>query len=398
MLPRVKINFASGAIGAVASSNDGCCGLLINGDPVTGKLELGKAYVLSSYDGLEALGVSESVNPELEKAVREFYAEASIGSQLWIMVVARTVEWADMVDVNEAYGKALLRAAQGEVRCLGVVYAPAENYTPTIDDGVNDELPQVIANAQALCEWATTELFAPLFALVEARDFDGKIADLADLTEMTNNRVGVLCCDSKTESKGAAIGIICGRVATVPVHHNIGRVKDGVLSPIAMYVGGVSASCVDLADLMYQKGYISVRAYVGRAGYFFTDDMLCTAVSDDYRTIANRRIVDKAYRVVYDTLLDELLDYVPVNTDGTMQSAIAKNWEIKVEQAIARAMTANGELSADVTDPNDKGVVCKVDTTTNVLATSTVKVSVKVRPFGYARYIDVNLGFNVKSE
>ena len=56
-------------------------------------------------------------------------------------------------------------------------------------------------------------------------------------------------------------------------------------------------------------------------------------------------------------------------------------------------MTAEGELSA-----NDKGEGCKVfiDPKQNVLATSKINISIKVRPYGYARFIDVALGFAVE--
>ena len=57
-------------------------------------------------------------------------------------------------------------------------------------------------------------------------------------------------------------------------------------------------------------------------------------------------------------------------------------------------MTAAGELSAD-TD----GTGCKayVDPTQNVLSTSKIELTLKVRPFGYARYVDVKLGFQVET-
>jgi hypothetical protein len=56
-------------------------------------------------------------------------------------------------------------------------------------------------------------------------------------------------------------------------------------------------------------------------------------------------------------------------------------------------MTANGELSADVTDPKDRGVECFIDPTQNVISTSKVNIKIRIKPFGYARYIDIYLGF-----
>ena len=44
---------------------------------------------------------------------------------------------------------------------------------------------------------------------------------------------------------------------------------------------------------------------------------------------------------------------------------------------------------------NGEGCSCYIDPKQNVVATSKVEMTLKVRPFGYARYVDVNLGFQV---
>ena len=84
-----------------------------------------------------------------------------------------------------------------------------------------------------------------------------------------------------------------------------------------------------------------------------------------------------------------LLDEIEINTDGTMQQPILKSWQAAVEDAINNQMTAAGELS------NVEGSGCKffINPAQNVLATSKVEGTLKVRPFGYARDIIVNIGF-----
>ena len=72
-----------------------------------------------------------------------------------------------------------------------------------------------------------------------------------------------------------------------------------------------------------------------------------------------------------------------------MLNPVLKSWQAAVEDAINNQMAAAGELS--VVD----GSGCKffIDPTQNVLATSKVEGTLKVRPFGYARDIIVNIGF-----
>jgi len=90
------------------------------------------------------------------------------------------------------------------------------------------------------------------------------------------------------------------------------------------------------------------------------------------------------------------LDEVPVNSDGTIQLPYARSWEAAVEDAIVSQMTANGELSAN-SENGDNGVVCSIDTTVNLVAGNPFKVLIQVRPFGYARLVDVYLGFQTIS-
>jgi len=119
------------------------------------------------------------------------------------------------------------------------------------------------------------------------------------------------------------------------------------------------------------------------------DDHLAVASTDDYAHLTGRRTVDKAARIAYLTMLQFLLDEIDVNTDGTMQQPVLKSWQAAVEDAINEQMSAAGELS--VVD----GSGCKfyIDPAQNVLATSKVEGTLKVRPYGYAREIIVNIGF-----
>ncbi len=87
-----------------------------------------------------------------------------------------------------------------------------------------------------------------------------------------------------------------------------------------------------------------------------------------------------------------MLDELEINSDGTMQTGVITSWQQTVENAINRSMTAAGELSAG---NNGEGCSCYIDPKQNVVATSKVEMTLKVRPFGYARYVDVNLGFQV---
>ena len=377
----------NGQLGTVGESPDGLFALVCGATVVAKTLELDKAYLLHSYEELVALGVTEENNPRLYKHVKDFYTEVEEGTKLVIFPVDKTKTFTELCDKDTGVVKDLITAQNGVLR--GIFVAGDGREATLTTNRLDDDLFTALPKAQQLAEWATTSLYAPLFIILEGRGYKG--GAVKDLHKETYNRVGVLIGDTVKSSEGAAVGVMAGRLASIPVQRNIGRVKDGALKPIAMYIGDkpVEENASAVSDL-YDAGYITPRKYVGKAGYFFTDDRLACEQTDDYAHITARRTIDKAYRIAYAALLELMMDELAVNEDGTLQHGIIMAWQQMMENAVNRAMTAQGELSADA-----EGAGCKayIDPKQNVLSTSKIVLVLKVRPFGYARYIDVKLGF-----
>lgn len=371
--------------------------MVVNGSAVTGKLELGTAYVVRSLEGLAALGVTgepDDANSYLYQCVELFYAEAGKGAELWVMVVASATLPSAMLDPNNDNAKKLIRASKGRVRT--VVALTSATDTVAEDAALGSDVATAIAKGQALGEWATDTLYAPVLVLIEGKGYtDAAAVALPDLTEGTDNRVGVVIgqvMDGDT-AVGSLAAVIAGRIAKIPVQRHIGRVRDGALKIESATIDGtVEIADADI-DTVNDKGYITLTTHVGRSGYFVCDDHFATAVSDDYHSLARRRVVDKAYRIAHNTLLNYLNDEVACNGDGTIVAAVAKAWEADVVAAIANQMTANGELGTDPADSRDKGVKCEVDREQNVVSTGKVKVRIAVKPYGYAKYVEAELGF-----
>jgi len=396
MLPRVKIYFENGNLGLVAPSPDGVMGIITTGQPVGGTFYLSTPYQLFKFSDLIALQVTNVTNPHIVKIVKEFYDQAGEGTELWLMAFPDTVKLSDMVDSTvETYGKKLVDAANGKLRGIFISRKPADNYSFTPANGVDPDVTLAITKAQAFAEYYTTTKYAPLFVVVEAYGYTGNPTELTDLTTLSNNRVAVMIGNTVIGGKNAAIGVLAGRLAASPVQRNIGRFRDGSLKIVKGYIAGTLAELVNVTP-MHDKGYITFRTFVNQAGYYFNDDFTATLPTDDYCHLTARRTIDKAYRIAYTTLLNYLLDEVELTEQGTLQVGFVKSVEADVEAAIAKAMTAKGELSGDITN-GDKGVVCFIDENQNIASTSTLQIRIRVRPFGYPRYIDVYLGFTVMS-
>ena len=271
MLPRVRINYANGTLGQVAAMADGCLGMMALGaKEVTGddKFKLGKAYTLRKLADLEALGVTSENNPNLYRNVKEFYAEAGDGTELWLTGYAESETFANAFDKDNAAGAvALLKASNGKIRGLVAFKTPAEAYELTTTEGLDADVFAALPKAQQLGDWATDTLRAPIFSLVEGYGYAGDPATLKDLTETEYNRAGVVLGDTAASSKNAAMGVVAGRIATSAVQRKISRVRDGALQPLTFYVGAEPAELADL-ETINDKGYIHLP-HVRRQGRVF---------------------------------------------------------------------------------------------------------------------------------
>lgn len=392
-LPRVKITFENGTLGGVSPSEDGVVGLVAHAAAVGTTFALGTPYLITKLDGLTALGItseSTGVNAGVYKTVKEFYAEAPEGTKLWLMGVAASTTVPNMTDKTKNNIKPLLEAARGAINILMVKVSPGG--TPTMQGSIDGDTLTAVANLQALADDWTEQKYAPFLSVVEALSYNGVASGLPDLSERSDNRVAVVLGDTVAGSAGAAVGLVAGRLAAMPVQRSLARVRSGAIANQEMYIGTVAAELGD-PEVAHDLGYIVPRTFVGKSGYYWSDDKLATAASDDYATIARRRTIDKAYRIAYKTLVDEIADEVPVDAEGKLAAYHCKGVETAVESAIVNQMTSEGNLGNDPDNASDLGVQCYIDPEQNILATSRLEVGLKVKPYGYSKYINVKLGF-----
>ncbi len=392
-LPKISISYQNGQLGVTPNSQDGLFALVCGGKAVAETFVLGTPYKIYRLEGLHALGVTpdNSDNKRLYAHVKMFYNEAPEGTPLIVVAYDKSKTMENLCDKSSGEIRNLLQSMKGELRGVIVCKDP-ETDQPSITEGIDPDVLKALPKAQALAEYATEQLYAPIFIALEGRHFSAA-AQLKDLKQEVNNRVCIVIGDTDSKSNGAAMGIFAGRLASIPVQRNIGRVADGPLKAEQMFLGAKAIEDVpDDVAAVYDKGYITPRTYVGLGGYYFSDDRLCVKETDDYAHLANLRVIDKACRIAYSTLLSFMLDEIEVNEDGTIDNAVLKSWQSSVENAVSSQMAVNGELS---TSDDGKGCRCFIDPKQNVLSTSTVNVVLQVRPFGYARNINVSLGFQV---
>lgn len=385
-IPKVTIKYLNGLLGITPESQDGLLALVVLGATGAGDtFKLSTPYKIYGPSSLVALGITEDNNARLVELVREFYSECNEGTPLYIVGIASGTMTSFC---NKDTGKivSLVESLKGELRGVMIANSAAAG---EVEEGIAADVLSAAPIAQVAAEHCANVLYAPIFVILEGKGYQSS-ASLQDLSEKTYNRVGIVIGDTKADSDDAAIGILAGKIAASPIQRNIGAVLDGPLTPAVMYLGNDTIdNSMDDVRTAHDKGYIVPRIHVGRSGYFYCDDPMACDPTDDYGHLTARRTIDKAARIAYDTLLDYLLSEIELNEDGTMQQPVVKSWQAAVESAINTQMTSRGELSAT----NGSGCRCIIDATQNVLATSTINVVLKVRPYGYAREIVCEIGF-----
>jgi hypothetical protein len=386
-LPGVNVNLQNGALPGSADGDDGLGCILLQG-PAAASLALLTPRLISSLQDAIDLGLDADYDAAGEVHVyqhlRDFYAEAGAGRSVWIMLVSQAVTMATMVDVvEEDYARRLLDAAGGKARFLIVTRNPADGYAlATVDDHIDADVVSAIGAAQELGEFYLNE-FTPFRTILEGYGYDGDHGGLVDLKQRTDNRVGIVIGNTRAGAS-AAVGLVAGRLASIPVQRNLGRVLDGPVRADDIYLGTEEFGQVfRTAATIHDRGFITFRQHPGKAGFYISDDPVATNGQDDYRRLAYGRTIDKALRIAYTTYAGEILDEVEVDTRGRIEPVKAKYYQSLIERALNQAMTAQGEILS---------VAATVDLERNVLALG-VAVDLRIQVYGYADPITINLGF-----
>lgn len=384
-LPNIKFNINRQGLGQLQSDVQKTPGLVLTGVTVAGasKVTVGVSYQIFSLEEAIALGIEETGGNAFAHAqIKAFYEKALRGAELWFMLTIATVTMEMMADVTEAFAKKLLADAQGKIRVLGL--CKKSSTTESITFGLDADVDLAVNKAQALAlEYA--DKYNPVRILVSGNKFTGLVADLKDYTETALNKVGILLANTDG-SKEAAIGMAIGRLASVPTQRKLSRVKDGAVEPFeAYFTNGAKVATLDTAwDAIDEKGYIFLRSFANRSGFYFTSDKTLTATTDDFNSLARGLVMDEAVLIAYNVLVEELSDEVPVTTAGTIQPAIIKTWQNNIERQINGLMVQTGKLSA---------VRAYIDENQNVLQDNNVTIQMQLLPVGYADFITVNIGF-----
>lgn len=390
--PNVNITLGNGNLGRSAATDDGVAALLLTGAAVSGKLELNKHYQLSGTADLVALGATADNNPLAYKEVTAFYEQTGDGAELHLLVVAEATTLTQMCDsAADSPLRKLIDASGGRVRLVGVNKIPPTEYEADTTQGIDKDAITAAEKAQAVIESYAAGKVNPFRMLMPAPAFDAEVDSLFKPRESSTNAVCYVLASDDAAKHTAAIGRVLGRAASLSVHQSIGRVRSGSIGTEMYLTDGQSYIAADgLADSLHDAGYIIPVAYPRKNGAYLNGDPAAAPVTDDYAQLRYGRTVDKARIIVYDTLIDEVLDDVDTDSDGDLSAGQRASYEAMIENAVLTQM--NGEITAfEVSIPEGQ----------NILTSETIRVVCRIQPKGVVETFEVTLEFTnpaLKSE
>jgi hypothetical protein len=251
---------------------------------------------------------------------------------------------------------------------------------------------------------ANEAVYKPMQIMLNAEiSATGSVASLVDLSTQTAPNVSVCIAQDgantgyyiykATGKSVGSIGAMLGAVSFAVVSESIAWVGKfnmalgAELDTIAFSNGQLYSA---LADSQFESlnnySYTFLRKLTGIAGSYWSGSKTTVTPTSDYSTIENNRVYQKITRVVRANMLPALSSPLKVNANGTLTNATIGYFETLANNPLVQ-MEADNELSAHK---------IIINPAQDVLATSTLELTLQNVPLGVARIIKVNVGF-VKS-
>lgn len=228
--------------------------------------------------------------------------------------------------------------------------------------------------------------FRYTFAVIEVPD-DTDANIIAAFASTASRRV--MCCAGYAEIMSPISGLIrkrssawiaSARIAQVPIHEDLGRVRTGpVTGVVKLYRDEQATPGLDAAR------FTTLRTIIGQPGFWLTSGRMIAPAGSDFTYVQNRRVMDEACAEARNGFMRYLNDSVRLdNATGFILEKEARAIESDVQ----------GQLEVGLVNPGHaSGADVRVQRDHNIISDATMPVTVTVTPLGYAKNITVTIGF-----
>jgi len=392
----VNIVYGNGGIGRRPAVDDAISGMIANAI-AAGTFTLGTVYGFRSAQDAIDIGIDADYDADngilVYEHIKEFFRMNSSGT-LYFMGVAQATSFANLVDPTVSTSAIkLLRAAEGKVKQLGVVYNPTAAVTDTT------ALMAAIPKAQLLVAQSQQE-FMPVRIILEGKGFDS--GDITGLRDQNANGCSVMVGQTGNDDIQAidatygAVGTALGALSLAKVNENIGWVgKFNLLGDNlqSIKIGGVAYNTLSPTVIqdMDDAGYIFFLKHQNQAGIYMNFSHTADVTTSDYCTLENGRTMDKAGRLIRSAILPYLNSPVLIDpSTGKIAGPTAAAMQAAGNRAIQPMFQAN-EISGP--DPDGPNPPFTIDPDQDILSTSDLIGKLVIVPVGVAAEITLEIGF-----
>lgn len=181
------------------------------------------------------------------------------------------------------------------------------------------------------------------------------------------------------------------RAAAVSASQSIGAVADGAVTGVTeLYRDETVTPGLDAVGFITMRTYPGdVSSGTGLTGYYITNGHTMDSVVSDYYPLTNARVIDAACRIAKAAALPFVNSKIPTTTRDGNVGVITERKAQQIEN-IVEAKLLTGLVN--VQPQEAVAVSVQIDRTHNILADSTLIMTVGVQPFGYAEEIYINIG------
>lgn len=237
-----------------------------------------------------------------------------------------------------------------------------------------------------LTAWATSYRYA--FAILQVPNVADAALAVSIVTNFASNRQMWVAGDVELVSAVTSRKIrrnaslpVAARLASVDLQRSPACPADGTLpGVVSLYRDERTAEALDALRITTLRTFDNATS-----GFYVTNGRMMAVAGSDYSFVQNRRVMDRGAAVARLALILTINADLRVSGDtGFIDELEAVAIDTRVRRALEADLVANGRASS---------VDAQVKRDDNLLSTQTLNVRVRIVPKAYARFIDLDIGF-----
>lgn len=237
-----------------------------------------------------------------------------------------------------------------------------------------------------LTAWATSYRYA--FGILQVPNVADAALNVAGVTGFASARqmwvagdVELISAVTSRKIRRNASLCVAARLALVDLQRSPACPEDGTLpGVVSLYRDERTTEALDTLRITTLRTFDNATS-----GFYVTNGRMMATAGSDYSFVQNRRVMDRAATVARQALIPYINKDFRVNADtGYIDELEAVAIEARVGRLLETDLVATGRASS---------AQAQVKRDDNILSTQTLNVRVRIVPKAYARFIDLDIGF-----